>query len=431
MSGGISQTKALTAVVGAQWGDEGKGKLVDILGAQFDVCCRYNGGSNAGHTVVVGGKKFAFHLMPCGIINPGTKCILGNGTVVHIPTLMKELDVLKANEIDYKDRLFLSDRAHLVFDFHMEVDGLREKGLGDKKIGTTRKGIGPAYAAKMNRTGVRVGDLLEWEYFEGRFRSLAATITSQFGVEVNIEEELARYKKYSEDFKDSIVDGIFFVNDAINQKKRVLFEGANAVLLDIDYGTYPYVTSSSPGTNGIVSGLGIRPALMAEAEVVGIVKAYTTRVGEGPFPTELDENGEIGSFLRKTGHEYGTTTERPRRCGWLDLELIRYTHMTNGFTSVNLTKLDVLSGLKEIKVCVGYEYQGKKVPLLPASLAQFGGVEPQYITLDGWDEDISNVRKFEDLPANAQNYVKTIEKLMEIPIRWIGVGADRDALVEV
>uniref|UniRef100_A0A7S4PHG7 Adenylosuccinate synthetase n=1 Tax=Paramoeba aestuarina TaxID=180227 RepID=A0A7S4PHG7_9EUKA len=426
----ISQTKPLTAVVGAQWGDEGKGKLVDILSSQFDVCCRYNGGSNAGHTVVVNGKKYAFHLMPCGIIMPNTDCILGNGTVIHLPSFAKEIALLDEDKIDYKGRLFMSDRAHLVFDFHMAVDGVREEGLGSKKIGTTRKGIGPAYACKMNRNGCRVGDLLDWEFFESRFRTLAGDMIAQFKIEIDIEGQLALYKEYADRFKEMIVDGIFFVNNAIAQKKRVLFEGANAVLLDIDYGTYPFVTSSSPGSNGIVSGLGIRPALMAECEIVGIVKAYTTRVGEGPFPTEL-EGTEIGTYLRDKGHEYGTTTERPRRCGWLDLELVKYTNLTNGFTSINLTKLDILSGLKELKICVGYKHNDKKVDLLPASLKKLGECEPEYITMPGWDEDISKVTKYDQLPENAKKYIAKIEEETGLPIRWVGVGPAREALLEI
>mmetsp|Transcript_2622 Transcript_2622/g.3505 ORF Transcript_2622/g.3505 Transcript_2622/m.3505 type:complete len:429 (+) Transcript_2622:112-1398(+) len=424
----LLQTKPLTAVIGAVWGDEGKGKLVDALGEKFDVCARYNGGSNAGHTVVVGGKKYAFHLIPCGIMNEKGICILGNGVVVHLPTLIKEINLLDENGIKHEGRLLISDRAHLVFDFLMEVDGLREKRLGDEKIGTTKKGIGPTYASKMNRTGVRVGDLLNWSWFESHFRTLVQSMKSQFGVEVDVEAELAKYKGFAERFSPSIVDGIHLVNQAITEGKRVLFEGANAVLLDIDYGTYPFVTSSSPGANGIASGLGIRPALMAQADVIGIVKAYTTRVGEGPFPTELED--EVGDFLRKVGHEFGTTTERPRRCGWLDLEIVRYTHLLNGFTSLNLTKLDVLSGLKEVKVCVGYIHQGKKLPLFPASLPILGEVECEYKTFEGWDEKIEDITSFDKLPQNCQKYVLFIEENLGLPVRWLGTGPDRSHLIE-
>jgi len=378
--------------------------------------------------VVVGEKKFAFHLVPCGITNPNGVCILGHGCVIHLPTLLEEIALLDQNGIKHEGRLLLSDRAHLVFDFHMEIDGLSEKRMGDKMIGTTKKGIGPAYASKMNRNGIRVGDLLEWDWFTQRLTALASQLSSQFQISINVEEELARYKKYAEIFSKSIVDGIQFVNKYVNNGKRVLFEGANAILLDIDYGTYPYVTSSSPGSNGIVSGLGIRPAILHEAEMVGIVKAYTTRVGEGPFPTELKD--VVGQQIRERGHEYGTTTKRPRRCGWLDVVLVHYTHTLNGYTSINLTKLDILTGLDEIKIAVAYTHNGKRLEMFPASLKVLSEVQVEYITVPGWKEDLSPVKAFDELPENARNYVLKVESLFGVPIRWIGVGVDRHNLIE-
>jgi len=424
----LRETKRLTAVIGAQWGDEGKGKLVDALAGSFDLCCRYNGGSNAGHTVVVGNKKFAFHLVPCGITNENGICILGNGVVIHLPTLIKEIEILDQNNIKHQGRLLLSDRAHLVFDFHQQIDGLSEVSMGKDMIGTTKKGIGPTYASKMNRNGIRVGDLLDWEWFTKRFHLLTSQLSAQFGIKINVEEELVRYKKYAEIFSDSIVDGIEVVNTAIETGKRVLFEGANAILLDIDYGTYPYVTSSNPGANGIVGGLGIPPAILHEAEMIGIVKAYTTRVGEGPFPTELKD--AIGQSIRDKGFEYGTTTKRPRRCGWLDVFLLHYTNRMNGFTSINLTKLDILTGLDEIKIAVAYHHRGQKLKSFPSSLRVLEEVEVEYITLPGWKEDLKTAQTFDQLPENAQKYVLKVESLCGIPIRWVGVGEDRSHLVE-
>jgi adenylosuccinate synthase len=341
---------------------------------------------------------------------------------------LDEIAILDNNDIQHEGRLLISDRAHLVFDFHMEIDGLSEKRMGDKLIGTTKKGIGPTYASKMNRNGVRAGDLLEWDWFTQRLTALASQLSSQYQITIDVEAELQRYKKYAEIFSKSIVDGIQVVNEFVNSGKRVLFEGANAVLLDIDYGTYPYVTSSSPGSNGIITGLGIRPALLHEAEVVGIVKAYTTRVGEGPFPTELYD--EVGQGIRARGHEYGTTTKRPRRCGWLDVVLLHYTHTLNGYTSINLTKLDILTGLEEIKVAVAYHHNGKPLKMFPASLKVLSEVQVEYITLPGWKEDLGSVKTFDDLPENAKNYVLKAESLIGVPIRWIGVGVDRHNLIE-
>lgn len=422
------KTKTLTAVVGAQWGDEGKGKLVDAMSQQFDVCCRYNGGSNAGHSVYVGGKFFAFHLVPCGITNPNTKCLLGNGCVIHIGKFLDELEMCDQNGIDVVSRLFISDRAHIVLDMHLEIDGLNEKFMGSDKLGTTKQGIGPCYASKMNRNGLRMCDLQNFDEFKAKFIRLASNMTSQFGIQVDIDSELARYKKYAQRLSGMIIDGVQFINDAIDQGQSILFEGANATLLDIDFGTYPFVTSSSTGVNGLVSGLGVRPAILARAEVVGIVKAYTTRVGEGPFPTEL--TNEIGSLLQSKGGEFGVTTKRPRRCGWLDLVLLKYTNIINGFTCLNLTKLDILSGLDELKIAVGYMHNGVELKSFPASLKVLSEVEVVFVTLPGWHESLDSIKTFEQLPNNAKQYVLTIEKYLGIQIRWIGVGKDRDDLIE-
>lgn len=423
------ETKQLCAVIGAQWGDEGKGRLVSALNC--NLCVRYNGGANAGHTVVIGEKKFDFHLIPCGIVNSReTRCLLANGTVIHLPTLFCEMDILKEKGIEYDGRILISDRAHLVFDFHKEADAYQERSLGDSKIGTTKRGIGPTYASKICRHGVRVGDLLDWDYFVERFTASAEMHQQLYNMKIDVDAELAKYKTFLPQVRPMIVDGVHYLNQAISANRSILFEGANGALLDIDFGTFPYVTSSSPGVNGIPSGCGIRPALLApdRADIIGIVKAYTTRVGEGPFPTELLD--AVGEHLQKQGHEYGTTTGRTRRCGYLDLVLLQFSHTLNGFTEINLTKLDVLSGLDTIRVCTKYKHQGKILDTFPASLKVLSEVEPVYVSFSGWQEDISAVREWKDLPENAKAFVRNIQTMMDIPITWIGVGPDRDALIK-
>lgn len=415
----------LTAVVGAQWGDEGKGKLVDILAAKSQWCVRYNGGSNAGHTVVVGDRTYDFHLIPCGILHPHVKCLLGNGTVIHLPTLMKELDVLKQKGVPYEGRLFISDRAHLVLDEHQELDGNTEKGLGENKIGTTKRGIGPCYAAKMNRIGLRIGDLKDMHTFSEKYRRLRNSLPEG----ISTRCDLNKYSQYALELESCIVDGIECIHGAVDSKEKILFEGANATMLDIDFGTYPYVTSSSPGVNGIPSGTGISILQLKDMNIIGIVKAYTTRVGEGPFPTELLD--ETGKQLRKVGNEFGTTTGRPRRCGWLDLVVVSYTHRLNGYSSINLTKLDVLSFLDEIKIGVKYIYRGRELKSFPGDLKVLDQVEVIYETLPGWKEDLTklNIKTFSDLPKNAQAYVKRIKEILGVAISSVGYGPDREHIL--
>merc|ERR1719199_1216978 len=346
---GLTPTGRADVILGAQWGDEGKGKLVDALSANYDICARVAGGSNAGHTIITGGKKYAFHLVPSGILNKGTTCVIGNGVVVHIPSLLKELDSLTAAGIDWEGRIKISDRAHLVFDFHQELDGVLENKRGRNKIGTTRKGIGPSYASKIQRNGVRAGDLKYFDDFEIRLRALADFCSGLPGMtNVDVTQELKYYASVRDRVLPLVIDTVSYVNDAHDAGKKILIEGANATMLDIDFGTYPYVTSSNPSIGSVFTGLGICPKKLGG--VYGIVKAYCTRVGEGPFPTELhDENGK---YLGKQGREFGTTTGRPRRCGWLDIPQMRYSCKINGFTHLNLTKLDVLTGLDEIKLGV-------------------------------------------------------------------------------
>lgn len=415
----------IDVVLGAQWGDEGKGKLVDMLSQEYDVCARVAGGSNAGHTIVVDGVKYKFHLLPSGILNPDAIGIVGNGVVVHLPSFLKELDGLSAEGVNHEGRVFISDRAHLVFDFHQTVDGALESRLGRNKIGTTKKGIGPAYASKISRNGVRVGDLENWEYFEQRFRALAEHhMRSYEGLEIDVEGELAYYKAIAPRVLSMTCDTIELTNQKYKEGKKILVEGANAAMLDIDFGTYPFVTSSNPSVGSVMTGLGVSPKKLGG--IYGTVKAYCTRVGEGPFPTELNVLVGEGSHLATVGHEVGTTTGRPRRCGWLDLPQLKFSITINGYTSINLTKLDVLSGLKEIPLGVAYKTKdGKYLDTMPACLKQLKDVEVEYEVMPGWDEDITKCRKFEDLPITCQNYVKRIEEICGVPIRWIGVGPNR------
>lgn len=391
---------------------------------EYDVCARVAGGSNAGHTIVVDGVKYKFHLLPSGVLNKAASCVIGNGVVVHIPSFLKELDGLEASGIDYKGRVFLSDRAHLVFDFHQAVDGALEMRLGRNKIGTTKKGIGPAYASKISRNGVRVGDLADWDYFEQRFRALAEHHMHSFeGLEIDIEAELAFYKSVAKRVSEMTLDTIDYTNQQYNNGKRILVEGANATMLDIDFGTYPFVTSSNPSIGSVLTGLGVSPRKVRG--IFGTVKAYCTRVGEGPFPTELDTDFGIGKHLSQVGAEVGTTTGRPRRCGWLDLPQLKYSVAINGFTALNLTKVDVLTGLKEIQLAVAYKCRGKYLSTMPASLSQLEDVVVEFETHPGWDEDISKCKTFDELPENCKKYINRIEDIVGVPIRWIGVGPNR------
>ncbi|KAI9291210.1 adenylosuccinate synthase [Neoconidiobolus thromboides FSU 785] len=417
----------VTVVLGSQWGDEGKGKLVDILAQMADVCARCQGGNNAGHTIIVGDKKYAFHLLPSGLINPDCLSIIGNGVVAHLPSLFDELKALKDNGLDCEDRLIISDRAHLVFDLHQIVDGLKEVELGRGSIGTTRKGIGPAYSSKSSRSGVRVHHLLNnFEEFEQRFRKAVATRKLRYGeFDYDVDLEIQRYKEFAELIRGKVKDTVLVVNEAIADKKKVLVEGANALMLDLDFGTFPYVTSSSTGIGGVCTGLGIAPNKIGE--VIGVVKAYTTRVGGGPFPTE--QLNEIGEKLQDIGHEYGVTTGRKRRCGWLDLVVLKYSNMINGYTSLNLTKLDCLDTFESIQVGVKYIYKGEELKSFPADLSILSEVQVEYVTLPGWSEDISNIRSFDALPENCKKYVLFIENFLNVKVKWIGVGPSRDAMI--
>jgi len=421
-------TGKVDCILGSQWGDEGKGKLVDILAENADVVCRFNGGANAGHTLVVDGKKFAFHLLPCGLLYPHAMNVIGNGCVVNIQGMFGELKGLDDGGIDYRGRLFLSNRAQLLFDFHKTVDGILEDRRGDSNIGTTKKGIGPCYASKATRNGVRVGELLDWDAFTKRYEALASFHEAAYDFKHDKKAELDAIASYRDQVLPMICDTVTYINNALDSGKHVLAEGANACLLDLDYGTYPMVTSSPTSIGGICTGMGISTKKVGC--VFGVVKAYTTRVGSGPFPTEL--KNDIGERMQTVGAEFGVTTGRKRRCGWLDVALLRYSHQLNGYDALNITKLDVLSGMDELKIGVEYVIDGKRLPrgAMPSTLDDLAKVEVEYITLPGWSEDISKITAYEDLPDNARNYVETVQDLLGLPVSWVGVGPSRNSMLE-
>jgi adenylosuccinate synthase len=425
----VSKLGQVVYVAGSQWGDEGKGKLVDIMSQYYDIIARAAGGANAGHTIVVKkgdqSERFVFHLLPSGVLHEGKKCVIGNGTVIHIPTLLEELETLKEKGVDAFNNILLSDRAHIIFDYHLEIDGIQEQRKGDKKVGTTKRGIGPCYTDKISRRGIRMGDLLNFDAFAEKFRENAERNIRLFGIEIDIEEQINFYKDAADLLEPLIINTMEYLNDAHKAGKSILVEGAQGSHLDIDFGTYPFVTSSNTTAGGACTGLGLAPSKVSSC--VGIVKAYTTRVGAGPFPTELHD--EEGDKLRKLGDEFGATTGRPRRCGWFDTVVAKNAIILNGTNSVNITKLDVLSDLESIRIGIAYKLDGKEIKFIPASLAEFEKVEVEYIDMPGWKEDISKAETFEDLPENAQKYIEKLEELLEVPVNFIGVGVHRNELV--
>lgn len=416
-------------LIGAQWGDEGKGKATDLLASRIDYVVKFNGGNNAGHTVVVGNEKYALHLLPSGILTPGVTPIIANGVVVDIEVLFSELDALSSRGIDVS-RLRVSANAHVITQYHRTLDKVTERFLGKRQIGTTGRGIGPAYADKINRVGIRIQDIFDEGILRQKVESaldiknhLLVKIYNRRAIEVDaVVEELL---SYADRLRPMVADTALELNQALDANKVVLFEGGQATMLDVDHGTYPFVTSSSATSGGAATGSGIGPNRIER--VIAVIKAYTTRVGSGPFPTELfDESGE---FLRANGFEFGTTTGRPRRCGWYDAPIARYTSRINGVTDFVLTKLDVLTGLAEIPVCVAYEVDGVRVEEMPVSQSDFHHAKPIYEMFPGWTEDITGVRTFADLPATAQSYVRALEAMSGARISAIGVGPGRDAIV--
>ena len=418
-------------IVGAQWGDEGKGKATDVLGSRVDYVVKFNGGNNAGHTVVIGDEKYALHLLPSGILTPGCVPVIGNGVVVDLPVLFEEIDALDARGVD-TSRLVVSANAHVIAEYHRTLDKVAERFLGSSRIGTTGRGIGPTYADKMNRIGVRVQDIFDEKILRQKIEG-ALDIKNQLLTKVynrraiSVDEILDELLSRRDRLRPMVADTGLLLNEALDRGETVLLEAGQATLLDVDHGTYPFVTSSSATAGGACTGSGIPPTRIER--VIGIVKAYTTRVGEGPFPTELlDDSGE---FLRKTGAEYGTTTGRPRRCGWFDAVIARYAARVNGITDFVLTKLDVLTGLEKVPVCVAYDVDGTRHDEMPVNQTDFHHARPVYEEFPGWWEDISGARTLDDLPANARSYVQAVEAMAGARISTIGVGPGRDESVVV
>ncbi|GAA2810875.1 adenylosuccinate synthase [Kitasatospora sp. CM 4170] len=418
-------------LVGAQWGDEGKGKATDLLGGSVDYVVRYQGGNNAGHTVVIGDQKYALHLLPSGILSPNVTPVIGNGVVIDPGVLLSELNGLNERGID-TSKLLISGNAHLITPYHRTLDKVTERFLGKRRIGTTGRGIGPTYADKINRVGIRVQDLFDESILQQKIEA-ALHDKNQLLVKlynrraIPAELVLEEYLGYADKIKPFLADTTLVLDEALKANKVVLLEGGQGTLLDVDHGTYPFVTSSNPTAGGACTGAGIGPTKIDR--VIGILKAYTTRVGSGPFPTELlDEDGEA---LRRIGGERGVTTGRDRRCGWFDAVIARYATRVNGLTDFFLTKLDVLTGWEQIPVCVAYEIDGRRVEELPYNQSDFHHAKPIYETLPGWNEDISKAKTFAELPKNAQAYVKALEEMSGAPISAIGVGPGRDETIQI
>ncbi|MCL5116662.1 MAG: adenylosuccinate synthase [Firmicutes bacterium] len=416
-------------VVGAQWGDEGKGKVIDFLSEQADVVVRHQGGNNAGHTVVVNDQEFKLHLVPSGILYPDTLCVIANGVVIDPKVLLEELAYLNNRGVDTR-RLRISSKAHVVMPYHAKLDAVNEDRRGDQKIGTTLRGIGPAYMDKAARVGIRIGDLLHPEEFRERLARVLEEknhiLSRAYGVEPFAFDDLyTTFLDYGQALKPYVADTAIIINDAIDRGERVLFEGAQGTMLDIDHGTYPFVTSSHPSAGGASIGAGVGPTKIDR--VYGVAKAYTTRVGDGPFPTELTD--AVGDDIRERGHEYGTTTGRARRVGWLDAVVLRHAVRINGLSGLAVTRLDVLDGLKELKIATAYEYEGRPLTEFPDSAWVFRDAQPVYETLPGWDESIGTIRRLEDLPTNAKNYLKRIEAVVGVPVVLVSVGRERSSTI--
>ena len=413
-------------VVGTQWGDEGKGKITDFLSQDAEVIARYQGGDNAGHTIVIDGKKFKLHLIPSGIFFPEKISVIGNGVVVNPKSLVTELKYLHDEGIK-TDSLRISDRAHVILPYHIKLDRLQESSKGDNKIGTTNKGIGPAYMDKAARVGIRIADLLDKDIFAERLRvnleEKNRLFEKMYECEpIKFEDIFEEYYEYGQQIKDYVTDTSVILNDALDAGKRVLFEGAQGVMLDIDQGTYPFVTSSNPVAGGVTIGSGVGPSKINK--VVGVCKAYTSRVGDGPFPTELLD--EVGDRIREIGHEYGTTTGRPRRVGWFDSVVMRHSRRVSGITNLSLNSIDVLSGLDTVKICVAYDLDGQRIDHYPASLEQLKRCKPIYEESPGLSEDITGRRSIDELPENARDYVRRVGELVGVRISTFSVGPDRD-----
>ncbi len=426
-NGGIDM--AAVVLIGAQWGDEGKGKITDFLAEKADMIVRYQGGNNAGHTVVIGQETYKLHLIPSGIFYPDKTCVIGNGLVVDPKVLIEELSYLQARGVS-TDNLRISSNAHVIMPYHRLLDVLEEEFKGDHKIGTTKRGIGPAYKDKASRTGIRVSDLMDREEFANRLQYnleeknlIISKIYNK--AELVYEEILEEYMIYAEKIRSFVTDASLEINRSLDQGQKVLFEGAQGTLLDVDHGTYPYVTSSNPIAGAACVGAGVGPTRIDK--VVGVIKSYTTRVGEGPFPTELECS--MGELIRERGGEYGTTTGRPRRCGWFDVVIARYAVRVSGISDFAFTKLDVLTGMDKLKICTGYRYRGETLTEFPQSLKILAECEAIYEEMPGWQEDITGINEYDKLPENAKKYVERIEKLTGVPMTLLAVGPGRNQTI--
>lgn len=417
-------------VIGTQWGDEGKGKYIDILSGDTDYVVRFSGGNNAGHTIVHEGVKYALHLIPSGILRKDVTCIVANGVVVDPAVILMEMDRLKSQKVEMAT-LYISDRAHVIMPWHTALDALQESRRGKDGLGTTKRGIGPAYTDKAERSGIRMGDLMDAETFKEKVYANIevknAMIEKVYGGEpLDPEKIISDYLTYAERLRPYVRDVNTIIHVALEQEKMVLFEGAQATFLDIDFGTYPYVTSSNPIAGGVCTGAGVGPRMITE--VLGVMKAYTSRVGAGPFVTE--QINEVGNTIRELGHEYGTTTGRPRRCGWLDAVMLKYAARVNGLTGLCMNHLDTIGKLDSIKLCVGYKLDGKLIDYYPSNLKELERCEPVYEEFESWkDVDISKVRRFEALPPAAKHYVSRIEEITGVKMKYIGVGPDREQTI--
>ena len=419
--------KKVNVVLGSFYGDEGKGKIIDYLSQNADISVRCTGGNNAGHSIEVNGKKFAFHLIPSGILNEKTLAVIGNGVVIDPKVLIEEINTVKENGYSTKN-LKISDKAHVIFPYHIEMDKLLESLRKEGKIGTTARGIGPAYCDKYERCGIRMGDLVS-KRFEKQLRKNIENknrIFEMYNYEtIDADKVVEEYNKYADFLKEYVVDTVYLLHNALEEDKQILCEGAQATLLDIDFGSYPFVTSSNPTIGGICTGTGI--AAKDIGEVYGVLKAYSSRVGEGPYLTE--QNNEIGDKIRELGHEYGTTTKRPRRCGWLDLVALKYAVMVNGITGLAINHVDTIGKLDKIKLCVAYKKDGKESLRFSTDMDYLEGCTPVYEEFDGNFGDISNIRNRKDLPENAKKYLNRIEEIIKVPIKFIGTGAGRDSMI--
>lgn len=418
----------IKVILGAQWGDEGKGKLTDILAPEAQLCARAAGGHNAGHSIVANGVSYSFHLLPSGLINPNCLNFIGSGVVFHVPSFFSEMAALIEKGLpSVEDRLLVSDRVHIILQQHIAVDGLEEKELGDKKIGTTGRGIGPTYSKASAREGVRLVDVFNKELFDSKLRRLEAGYRKRFGdlFVYDVEEEIARFDEYRPKLAKYAVDGVSFMKAAQEDNKNIIVEGANALMLDIKYGSYPFVTSSNTTIGGIIGGLTLNPKNITET--IGVVKAYTTRVGQGAFKTE--DTGEIGTKLQEIGREWGTSTGRRRRCGWLDLVVVKYSASINYYSALNLTKLDVLDTFETIKIAIAYKVDGEELDHYPADLDLLEHAEVVYHEMPGWQKPTTGAKTFYDLPKQAREYIEYIEKFIGVKVKWIGTGPDREAMI--